>query len=481
MNLISQIFFAVLITSFTGTLALGIWKKAKDACFKRNPELVCLTLRLSCLLYLVPVGYIWMQLTVREGYIQTEELWQLNFSLTGFLWGFATLAGAGWIVLTGERLLNRIQKYIDQRSIYGGNIPEEDETAIEEFMRVKKKLGIRRNIRLYRNDMLSSPMIRGIFFCSVILPYRSYNKEELSVIFHHELIHYKSHDGFFKMCAACVSMLQHLNPISRDLLELLNDWNEVQCDMRTITAMSDELDAKRYFEVIVDSMREMSQTIDEDYIFSMLCENQSRLERRIDYMEKYTKIKRAAKGTTAFFAFVFVMMSVTTTYAAGSQMAGIHDIIYRNMEVATEETDNVGELEEYYLPASEDDTYDELVYANPELELISPLLDEEELVDFEWKVSPGVRHVSPAFHVEAGQVISVSCSASPSSCLYWLGIQDEWNNIRFVQGASSLAHDFEIEDAGDYRVLVQNRGKVTITANGTYKYYTPEETEEPEE
>lgn len=481
MNWISQIFFAVLITSFTGTLSLGFWKRVKDACFKRNPELVCLTLRLSCLLYLVPLGYIWMQLTVREGYIQTEELWQLNFSLTGVLWIIVTFVGVSWLILIGEKFSKWIQKYIDQRSIYGGNIPEEDETAIEEFLRVKKKLGIRRNIRLYRNDMLRSPMIRGVLFCSVILPYRSYSKEELSVIFHHELMHYKSHDGFYKLCAVCVSGLQCINPISRELSQLLNDWNEIRCDMRTITAMSDELDAKRYFELIVDSMREMPEIIDEDYIFSMLCESQSGLERRIDYMRKYTKIKRAAKGTTAFFAFVFVMMSVTTTYAAGTQVASFHDFIYRNVEIATEENSTADELEEYYLPASEDDTCDEVMYANPELELIQPLLDEEEQVAFEWTVSPGVRCVSSKFHVDEGQVISISCSATPSSCLFWIGIQDEWNNVRFVQGTSSLAHDFEIEDAGDYRVLVQNRGKVKITANGSYKYYTPEDTEEPEE
>ena len=50
------------------------------------------------------------------------------------------------------------------------DIPEEEEAVREEFARVKKKLGIRSNIRLYRNDRITSPMLAGIFRCRVVLP-----------------------------------------------------------------------------------------------------------------------------------------------------------------------------------------------------------------------------------------------------------------------------------------------------------------------
>lgn len=58
----------------------------------------------------------------------------------------------------------------------------------EEFTRVKKKLGIRSNIRLYRNDRITSPMLAGIFRCRVVLPDIAYDRKHLSVIFHHELM-----------------------------------------------------------------------------------------------------------------------------------------------------------------------------------------------------------------------------------------------------------------------------------------------------
>lgn len=481
MNLINQIFFVILITSFTGTLAFEGWKVMRKVFSQRNLELVYLTLCLVCLLYLVPAGYIWMQLTRKNGYLQIEGLWQANFSLAGILWIFGVLFICIWTVLAIHYIVMYIQRCIGWRKIYSGNVPEDDEAVIEEFQRVKRKLGIRRNIRLWRNDMLNSPMIRGIFFCGVILPYRKYSREQLSVIFHHELLHYKSHDAFFKLCAVWVDAMQKMNPVSGNMMELLNEWSEYHCDESAIIAISDELDAARYFEVIVDSVGEIPDKRNEDYIFSMLCESQWRLERRIDYMKKYTKIKKASKGVTALLATAFVMLSVTTTYAAGTQMAALHDYIYRNVELVAEESAETDQMEEFYLPAAEDDTYESLEYDDPEMALIRPLLDEEELISIEWVVAPGVRHLTTDFHVDEGQSINIATVAVPSSCLYWIGIQDNLNNVRFVQGYGALAHEFVIEKSGDYQVLVQNRSKVSITAVGSYCYYTPEESTEETE
>ena len=106
-----------------------------------------------------------------------------------------------------------------------------------------------------------------------------------------------------------------------------------------------------------------------------------------------------------------------------------------------------------------------------------PLLDEEENVAIDWSVSPGVRKVSTSFHVDAGQRIVISTVAAPTSSVYWIGIMDEGNDVRYVQGSGMIGHEFEITESGSYRVLVQNRSKVTITVTGGYLFYTPTEEE----
>lgn len=471
MNLISQLFFVILITSFTGSIALGIWKLVRDLCARWNPDLVYLILKLACLLYLVPVGYVWMQLTLRDGYVQTDDLWQLNFSFAGILWILGIAVVLFWIIFSVRCIMECVQSYIAQQNIYRYNVPEENEAVLQEFLRIKKKLKIRRNIRLYRNSEIESPGIVGIFRYRILLPNRKYSKEQLTVIFHHELMHYKSRDSFFKLCGKCVVTLQHLNPLAKELMAWLNEWSELQCDVRAIAAISDELDAGRYFEMIVDSMDRPTERTYEDYIFSGLYESQVRLERRIEYMKKYTKIKKAAKGMTALCAFAFAIMSVTTTYAAGTQLAEAHDYIYQNTEVTGVDSTAEEELEEIYVPASSDNTYEELVYDNPEMELICPILDSNTPVAFQWSVNPGVRHVSSNFYVSAGQTISVSAVATPGGNTFWIGIQDGWNNVRYVEGTGSLSHNFAITSSGNYRVLVQNRSSVTLTATGAYSYY----------
>lgn len=471
MNISSQILFAILITSVSGTIALAVWWILSRSRFRWNLDLMYLMLRLVCLLYLIPAGYGLMQVTVR-GYVQMPGLWQVNFLLTGVLWILGAIVGILWFALMVSYLVSYLSEYRKLRKVCERNVPEEDKMAREEFLRIKAKLGIRRNIRLFRNDGISSPMILGVFRCSVVLPTGKYSREQLCVIFYHELTHYKSNDNLFKLCSVCIAALHHLNPVTGKLIRMLNEWSEFHCDAYAIAALGDEMDSGRYFEVIIDSVKKMPCENDGNYIFSMLCEDQLNLERRIEYMKKYETMKKATKGATAFLAFAFVLMSVTTTYAAGSEMAGLHDELYQRAEVTDVQDDGESkELEEMYLPASEDNSYAGYVYANPELEVISPLLDSNTPVAFNWNVSSGVRMVSNAFHVDAGQTISIAAVATPSTSLFWIGVQDQWNNVRYVQGYSSLAYDFPITSSGSYRILVQNKSSVAINAVGSYYYH----------
>lgn len=86
MNIANQILFAVVITSVTGTAAYGLWRLLMNSRFCTKPQYVYLALFLVCLLYLIPLDYGWMQMTI-HGYLQKEGIWQINFSLTGF-YGF---------------------------------------------------------------------------------------------------------------------------------------------------------------------------------------------------------------------------------------------------------------------------------------------------------------------------------------------------------------------------------------------------------
>lgn len=475
MNFISQILFAILATVSTGTLALCIWRVASRVCMRWNLRLPYLLLRIVCLLYVLPISYILMQLAIRDGYLQVVGLWQMNFAPAGELRELVAIIVTSWIFLTGRQIRVCLFAWVKTRRFCKSYIPEEDESVLAELARVKEKLQIHRRVDLYRSTGIVSPKTHGIFRCSIVLPMQGYSREQLSVIFHHELMHCKSCDIFYKLCCRYIEIAYHLGFVGTRMEELLDEWSEYDCDVRAIAAIRDEMSATRYFEMILDAMEEVSGRRDTNHIFSGLYESQLRLGRRIDYMKKYGNTKRVAKGVTAMVAMAFVLTNVTTVYAAGNKVAEVHDALYQSTELTAGESSSAVDLEEFYLSAADDTSYDALEYANPEAEMVMPLLDEDENVAIDWRVSPGVRKVSTSFHVDAGQRILISTTATPVSSVYWIGIMDEGNDVRYVQGSGGLLHEFEITESGSYRVLVQNRSRLTITAKGSYLFYTPTE------
>lgn len=466
-------FFAIVITSFTGTIAQGIWWLLRNILGRWKPDLVYLILRCVCILYILPIGYVLIQLTVGDGYILSDSLWQMNFSATRIMIFVDLSCECIWAILTIRGIIRNIQQGIRWKNFRRGSVPEENATVKEEFYMVKKELGVHRNIRLYRNPGFGSAMITGIFRCSIILPTGEYTREQLRVMFFHELTHYQSCDLLYKFCGICIGVLHSWNPVSMKLLKLLEEWSEYDCDRKATAAMRDEITVGRYFEMIMDTMKRTSEIHGGDYIFSMLYENQASLERRIDYMKKYTKIKKAGKFVSTALIVAFVMTSVTTAYAAGSKVADMQESIYRATEHTSSISDIVMEEGMIFIPANEDNSYEELVYGNPEAEIIMPALAEEEVASFSWKVPSDTRYVSSKISLDKGQKVSVSCTSIPTSSTYWIGIMNSGGDVWYYEGKAALAYNFSIEKDGRYRVLVQNRSTVEITATGNYCYYTP--------
>ena len=476
MRLISQTFYTLISMMLTGTLALGIWWMIRKICKGRYPELVYLILRMVCLLYLVPVVYFMMRLTVRDGYINREGMWGWDFMLTGIEWKFGMIICVAWFVFMLRNLFLFLLRSIWEKArLWDTSTPEDDPEVAREFLRVKRKLKICRSVRLFRSSCLASPATGGVFTGVILLPNANFTKEELSVIFHHELIHYRQRDRLFHLLGRFAGIVLGTGIMPGKLPELLTEWSEICCDRRAVIALRDEMDERRYFEIIVNIMEKVSDRYSGEFVYSSLYESPLRLERRIDYMMSYKKRKPVAKGAAALAAFAFAALSVSTTYAAGIQIAEVHDYVYELVETTDEEPaggDSCSAPEEIYLPAEQDDTYDSLVYGTVEYEEdIMPLLDANEMATFNWTVKPGTRYISRDFYVKSGQTINISASTIPNDTVYWIGIMDKWNNVRYVAGPKNLSHDFAISSSGNYCVLVQNRGTVDITSSGSYYFY----------
>lgn len=84
------------------------------------------------------------------------------------------------------------------RRMFRGNVPAEQPCAEAVFRDVLREFQLSGRVRLYSNDLISVPVLSGVFFPAVILPCRPYSPQELTMIFAHELTHLRRRDNLFR-------------------------------------------------------------------------------------------------------------------------------------------------------------------------------------------------------------------------------------------------------------------------------------------
>ena len=217
MNLISQIFLIILIACFTGTVSLGFWRVFQPLLLKRDPRLVYVTLRFVCMMYIVPFGYLIVRLTW-HGYLRTESIWKPNFEMAGDMDLVFGIAGIIWLVFLIKNVADSMVEFIRWKRLCRYRIPVADEQVCAEFLKVKNMLHIHRKIGIYYSSSIQSPMVTGVFQYNILLPKDHYSREELTVIFCHELVHCKYNDPFFKICSIYIGAMQHMTSGAKHIL-----------------------------------------------------------------------------------------------------------------------------------------------------------------------------------------------------------------------------------------------------------------------
>lgn len=435
---------------------------------KNHPDLPYMVLRLVSLLYVFPIVYLLIQLTLESRYFHNNSIWKLNYQLTDrtqyvFL-GIAIL-WMGWIIYA---LVKYVKQLLPWWELMRGSYKENDEAVIEEFLYVKKQLKIHKNIEVYRNDMIPSPMLVGVLKSKVMLPCRRYSRQNLRIIFYHELMHYKSHDLFFRYCCNFTAIIQPFG-FSKKLLPHLAEWSEYHCDYMVIRFLESRNEGmmRYYFDNIVNIMRAPVGLDVEDYAFSMLCENQPKLSGRIEYMEILNNSKNTKKIVSAFIAASLIFISSIPAYAAGTGLSLLNDFAYINTldatEVAVSEAPDI-----MFLPAGEDAGYSEIVY--PEDDGIMGLYDQGSVYYESWTIRKGVRHVTSQMSMKSGQKVSITCNASPTNVSYTYGIVDASGNQWYSSASGASGNTFTVPANGNYRVFVQNDGSKTITVGVSFSY-----------
>lgn len=453
MNLISQLFFAVVISSVTGSLLLFIWWVIRRLFMVANPKLVNVTLRITCIVYMLPLGYIAilaMENKWLEGYGPT---WNLFFARTKWLTAWMQLIAVAWFIIACGFVYLRIMQNLAWCKKLEDNIPIEDELAAEVFLRICQKMGVQQGaVSLQRNPLMVSPMIVKVHHPQIILPEQEYTEEELELIFYHELSHYKHHDLKWKVAVVILTTIQGFNPVTYRLLSIVSFWSECMADASALEASGNVHNARQYFEKIERLLPEIEGKKRGKYLFAALYRDENVMVKRVEFIQRYQHARICSRQVAAAILTCFIFASILLAIITGISMAELHKFIYRATAnyVAVQENGIPG----YHLKEKES----VLAMQKEDLLSVRKSKDDEEIIyHVKCSMEPGKCQVTRSFSVQNGQIMHLSVLAKFGMADYSVGILDEEGNARYVVGKNNaVTHGFLIEKTGKYSIFVQN-------------------------
>lgn len=149
----------------------------------------------------------------------------------GIVWIF------GGVIILAKKLWN-YRHFTD--SIRGGStqISENEETGLTAEM--AQKLHIKRAPALYESASVSSPLTIGLWKPVIVLPEGDRELSQMKMVIHHELIHIKRKDLWYKWLYQILLCIHWFNPVLYLIVRKLNIDCELSCDEAVLTSLTKE-------------------------------------------------------------------------------------------------------------------------------------------------------------------------------------------------------------------------------------------------
>lgn len=367
-----------------------------------------------------------------------------------------------WAVGWGKALIHSIQ--IHKKLKYLINTACMCEREVVDTKEIwRKKLKIRQKIEVKYSYTIATPIICRVLKPVILLPARDYSREELDVIFVHELMHCKHKDILWKQLCAFARIVFWWNPLIQRFVYVVDSWNESYCDYAVTQVLKDK---KQYFTTVCRLGIQPFQK--GAYLCAALYEDKNQLKTRIYRIKAMqdTNKKAAAQISVvmilllvSFGSVVLITQGYHRIYMSTIMMLGdIQQEIYLK-EGGAETRDIIMNLKEY-----------DHIRWNKKL----PVVKMKENIKkgnynaFFQKLKSQNRMESNWIYLKKGEIVSFNLQDMQDETLnkrdtdFISGIMDVNGRERYVMASSQILHDFEIQKEGRYKFFIENRYKSKI-------------------
>ncbi|WP_315107811.1 M56 family metallopeptidase [Clostridium intestinale] len=196
------------------------------------------------------------------------------------------------------------------------------EMKIEKILNKERKaLNITKDIRVRIVNGISSPALIGLFRATIILPKQEFSNKELSLIFRHELIHFKRKDNIIKLLMILGAAIHWFNPLIYLFRKLFNEQCELSCDEKVISESKIE-DIKEYALLLVKSAKHKN-TLKISIMSSQLANKKINITKR--RVENMLSLRSKKKGIVAGVVMLTVMGGTLFTLNTNKVLAVTND------------------------------------------------------------------------------------------------------------------------------------------------------------
>ena len=439
--------FLLALTCLTGSICMAVWLAAASLLQRRgNARVIYRLLKLVMWGYTMPLVYLaffgWNRLMTSEGRVLVTTPAVKLALLVGFLlWitGAAVYTAFQIPMIHSFRRIRKDRIYATVKM-----------TAVLD--RLKKEMGIRKNIVLYQGYMVISPFICGFRRTEIYLPVAHMGERELEIVLRHELTHHKQKDTFWKPAFAIVNGLFWFNPLVWYVSRKMQRWAEASCDE---SCCRNGLTAKEYFGIIIDMVT--SETWRPGACSPLWAEGENELLWRIHCIERNPKDKIRKSWGAMAAAAVMIAGSCTSVCAATLGASELYDEMFRDTRDQAKELSPAKDVIEY--TGTTDELFEDLIV--------------EERPDaqpnaIDWTIKSMTVEETICFNKNNGDTIKVAGVIEPGNITIQVGLIEPDGYLRYINVKDSFVYVFDLNKNGSYKVYIENLNSATVSVVGGF-------------
>lgn len=219
------------------------------------------------------------------------NVWKQLLQAAAFIW----LIG---VLFTALRKLWIYRRFVT--GVCAACAPVSDQRILAQYAEINRRLGVQRIMPLYESAVIESPMLIGLFNPCIYLP-SGFLKEmvgkenDIILILHHELVHYKRRDLWYKWVFQAALCVHWFNPLLYVFQHKFNIDCELACDETMLKLLSEE-GRRAYGNVLLDVAQK-------NWSEGVLSEKEMRMHRNVPAMtllEGKSTLKERLRGIALY-------------------------------------------------------------------------------------------------------------------------------------------------------------------------------------